>query len=275
MMRIGALALLLGLAACGSERALPLAQIEGAPQRIVSLDFCADQYVLKLADRESILALSPEAVMEHSYMREEARGMPVVRPLAEDAIALQPDLIVRSYGGGPNAERFFARAGVPVLTVGWAGDVDAIKRVTLEMAEGLGVPERGEALVAEMDARLAALPARDDTARTLYMTPTGVTAGRGTMIDALMNAAGVANFETRDGWHGLPLERLAVETPEAVAGSFFDADALSQDIWSAARHPVARAQMETLPMTGLSGAWTACGAWFALDAVEALAGTRR
>lgn len=275
MMRIGALALLLCFAACGGERALPVAQNDGGPQRIVSLDFCADQYVLKLADREDILALSPEAVMEHSYMREAARGMPVVRPLAEDAIALQPDLIVRSYGGGPNAEAFFERAGIPVLTVGWAGDIDAIRRVTREMAEALGVPERGEALVAEIDARLASLPAREASGRTLYMTPTGVTAGRGTMIDELMAAAGMVNFETRVGWHELPLERLAGETPDAVASSFFDADALGQDIWSAARHPVARAQMETLPVTKLSGAWTACGAWFALDAVEALAGASR
>ncbi|PZU18112.1 MAG: iron ABC transporter substrate-binding protein, partial [Citromicrobium sp.] len=31
-----------------------------APRRIVSLDYCADQYVLKFADREDILALSPD-----------------------------------------------------------------------------------------------------------------------------------------------------------------------------------------------------------------------
>ena len=32
-----------------------------APRWIVSLDYCADQYVLKFADREDILALSPDA----------------------------------------------------------------------------------------------------------------------------------------------------------------------------------------------------------------------
>ncbi len=269
-MRIAAFTLAMLVAACTGERALPERQADGPPMRIVSLDFCADQYVLKLADRGSILALSPEAVMAHSYMRDEAGGLPMVRPLAEDAIALQPDLVVRSYGGGPNAERFFAEAGIPVLTVGWAGDFDAIRRVTQEMATGLGQPERGAALVAEIDARLAALPA-GDAQSVLYMTPTGVTAGAGSLIDELLTAAGLTNFETRAGWHALPLERLTGEQPDLVAASFFDSTALSHDIWSAARHPVARKQMTTQPVAELAGAWTACGAWFALDAAEALA----
>ncbi len=273
MMRIGSLLLGLALVGCGGERVLPAVETEGPARRIVSLDFCADQYVLKLADRADILALSSEAVMDHSYLRAEAEGLPRVRPLAEDALALAPDLIVRSYGGGPNAQVFFERAGVRMLNVGWAGDLDAVKRVTREMAAGLGQSARGEALVAEMDARIEALPSpAEPERRVLYMTPTGVTSGRGTLVDELMSAAGLSNFETRAGWHSLPLERLTRETPDMVATSFYDIDALGQDIWSAARHPVARRQIEMLPVTELSGAWTACGAWFVLDAAEALAG---
>ena len=110
------------LAACTGERPLPQADLPASPMRIVSLDFCADQYVLKLADRENILALSPEATMTHSYLREAAKGVPTVRPFAEDALALAPDLIVRSYGGGPNAERFFEQAGICLLYTSDAAD---------------------------------------------------------------------------------------------------------------------------------------------------------
>lgn len=260
------------LAACTGERRAMSPQ-EGAakPTRIVSLDFCADQYVLKLADRDDIFALSPEAEMDHSYMRAEAKGLPTVRALAEDAIALQPDLIVRSYGGGPNAERFFEAAGIPVLTVGWAGDFEAIKAVTLEMAEGLGAPENGQALVAEIDERLIALSQNAPPQNILYMTPTGVTTGSGSLVSELIHTAGLTNFETRPGWHALPLERLARDQPDLVGASFFDTSALAQGIWSAARHPIARAQLKDRPNVELSGAWTACGAWFALDAAEALA----
>lgn len=270
-MRITALTLVLLIAACTGERALPISEPSQTPMRIVSLDFCADQYVLKLADRSSILALSPEAQMAHSYMRDQASGLATVRPLAEDAIALQPDLIVRSYGGGPNAQDFFEQAGIRVLTIGWAGDFDAIKRVTQEVATGLGQPERGAELTAQIDARLAALPQNARPQSVLYMTPTGVTTGAGSLIDELIKVAGRTNFETRAGWHALPLERLTLERPDMVAASFFDNAALSQDLWSAARHPIARKQIKTRTTAELSGAWTACGAWFALDAAEALA----
>ena len=239
--------------------------------RIVSLDYCADQYVLKLVDRERILAVSPDAVKSFSYMREAALGVPSVRPFAEDVLIARPDLIVRSYGGGPNAAAFFERAGVPVLNVGWAGDLDGVRRVTLEMAEGLGEPERGAQIVTDMEARLAAISAGERTRRALYMTPFGVTTGPGSLVHEMLVAAGLDNFQETAGWHPLPLERLAYERPDMVVAAFFDAGSGSKDAWSAMRHPVARAQVRDLPSVQLEGAWTSCGAWFLVDAIEALA----
>lgn len=125
--------------------------------RIVSLDYCADQYVLKLVGRDRILALSPDATRDFSYMRAAARGVPNVAPRAEDVLVLKPDLVVRSYGGGADAGAFFARAGVPVLQLGFAEDLGGVRRVLLETAAGLGEPARGEAVAREMDARVAAL----------------------------------------------------------------------------------------------------------------------
>lgn len=260
------------LSACGQERPSVSTSEAATPSRIVSLDYCADQYVLKLADREAILAVSPDADASFSYMRAAARGLPQTRAAAEDVLALRPDLIVRSYGGGPNATAFFQRAGVPVLQVGYAGSVADIEAVTRDMATGLGQTERGEALIADMNTRLATLKVADASGpATLYMTPGGVTSGPGSLVHDMLARAGLNNFETRPGWHALPLERLAAEQPEHVAASFYSDTALAGDGWSSARHPIARRQTETVPTTRLEGAWTACGSWFLLDAIEALA----
>ena len=94
--------LLAALGGCSQERAEDLAaenKDSSEPIRVVSLDYCADQFLLKLADPEQILALSPDAGAGFSYLREEAQGSPTVRPRAEDLIALSPDLAIRSYGG--------------------------------------------------------------------------------------------------------------------------------------------------------------------------------
>jgi iron complex transport system substrate-binding protein len=261
---------LLGLLAGG-------AAAEGAPDvasDVVSLDYCADQYVLELLPRERILALSPDAEEDFSYHRDRAAGVPRVRPVAEDVMVLGPGLVVRSYGGGHRALEFFDRAGIPVLQVPYADDLGAVRQALLDVARGLGVPERGAALALEMDARLAAIDDSGPERSALYLTAGGATTGPGTLVHELLEAAGFKNFETRPGWHSVPLEQLAREQPELVVAGFFDGSADRTAYWSAMRHPVARRLLHERPDVTLPGAQTSCGAWFVLDAIEALAAAR-
>ncbi len=243
-----------------------------APRRIVSLDYCADQYVLKFADREDILALSPDAGKRFSYMRAAAEGIPTVRPRTADVLALQPDLVVRTYGGGHDIADFMKEPGVPVVQIGFPQSIAEVRDEVLRVGTELGKPDEAEKLVADMDRRLKALAERSGPQReVLYMTPAGVTAGEGTLVHELFVAAGLENFQDRPGWNPLPLERLAYERPDLIAAAFFESQTNHVDNWSAARHPVAQAQLLELPVVPLEGAWTSCGGWFLIDAVEALA----
>ena len=243
-----------------------------APRRIVSLDYCADQYVLKFADREDILALSPDARKRFSYMRAEAAGIPTVRPRAADVLALQPDMVVRTYGGGHDIADFMQEPGVPIVQIGFPQSIAEVRDEVLRVGTELGKPDEAEKLVADMDRRLKALAERSGPQReVLYMTPAGVTAGEGTLVHELFVAAGLRNFQNRPGWTPLPLERLAYDRPDVIAAAFFESKTNHVDNWSAARHPVARAQLRELPVVALEGSWTSCGGWFLLDAVEALA----
>nr|WP_233343033.1 ABC transporter substrate-binding protein [Hyphomonas sp. Mor2] len=274
MFRLTFLIALFGLVSCGKPISVSSPTSE-RPMRIVSLDFCSDQYVLKLADRDQILALSPDAERDFSFMREEAAGLPKVRALAEDVLILKPDLIVRSYGGGPNASAMFERAGIPVLQVGWATsihgeDVGTIASVITDIADGLGQAERGEQVVQDFTARLNRIKGNASGAATLYMTPTGVTTGGETMAHKMMQAAGLTNFMDKPGWHSLPLERLAYERPEMVAAAFYDAKSNHENVWSPSRHPIAQRELSETPRVDLNGAWLGCGGWFILEAVEAL-----
>ncbi|ASP31326.1 iron ABC transporter substrate-binding protein [Erythrobacter sp. HI00D59] len=243
-----------------------------APRRIVSLDYCADQYVLKFADREDILALSPDAGKRFSYMRAAAEGIPTVRPRTADVLALQPDLVVRTYGGGHDIADFMKEPGVPVVQIGFPQSIAEVRDEVLRVGTELGKPDEAEKLVGDMDRRLKALAERSGPQReVLYMTPAGVTAGEGTLVHELFVAAGLRNFQDRPGWNPLPLERLAYERPDLIAAAFFESQTNHVDNWSAARHPVAQAQLLELPVVPLEGAWTSCGGWFLIDAVEALA----
>lgn len=247
---------------------------KGQPQRVVSLDYCADQFVLALVDRSHILALSTDSRESFSYLRERARGVPQVRALAEDVLLLRPDLVVTSYGGGPGMTRLLQRAGIPTLRIGWTEDLAGVRNNLRLMGEGLGNPRTADALLDDFNRRLQALeygqvPSRREA---LYVTPGGVTGGTGTLIHALMTAAGLENFSRRPGWRSLPLERLAFEQPDLLVTADFLED---QHPWSAARHPLLTDHLDGIPRVALPGAWTACGGWFLIDAIEAMAAAGR
>ncbi|HEX5789156.1 MAG TPA: ABC transporter substrate-binding protein [Woeseiaceae bacterium] len=270
--------LILALAGCFAGLACFAVAAASPATRVVSLDYCADQYVLELLPRAHVLALSPDAEQEYAYLRERAAGLPKVRPVAEDVIALAPGLVIRSYGGGPQALGFFERAGIPVVQVPYAETLDDVRAAVRAVADGLGVPVRGAAVVAEMQARLNAVAGAVDDVRSrpaaLYLTAGGAAGGPGTLIDEVLAAAGYANYESRPGWHMLSLERLVRAEPDVVVASFFEGATGMTAYWSAVRHPVARRRLEDRPVIALPGALTACGAWFVADAVEILAGAR-
>ena len=265
MIRLLTATALTALLACNAASA------EAPAHRVVSLDYCADQFVLKMLPRSRILAVSPDAAKHFSYMRDSADGIRTVRPLAEDVISLQPDLVVRSYGGGPNAARFFERSGIQVLQIPYANDLDGIRSTVQFIADRLDVPEQGAGIIEEFDRRLQRIVASAGDQSALYMTPTGVTSGPGTLVHEMLQAAGLDNFERQPGWRSIPLERLAYEQPDVVAAAFFSADSVNPSHWSPMRHPLAKEQMQEQPTVMLQGAWTSCSGWYLLDAIEALA----
>ena len=65
------------------------------PARIVSVNLCADQLVLALADRNQIAGLTHNAIdPEMSGAAAKARGLPLLGNSAEQILAIDPDLIV-------------------------------------------------------------------------------------------------------------------------------------------------------------------------------------
>ena len=246
------------------------ASTDREPRRIISLDFCADQYLLAFADRDQIVALSPDAEKSFSYFRDRAHGIRQTPARTEDILIQKPDAVIRTYGGGPNITAFMERVGVDVIQIAYANDLAAIRQNVVDTAAALGASDRGAAIIADMDKRLADVNANAG-GDILYMTSKGAVAGTDTLMDELITRAGRTNFVQTAGWRMAPLEQLAYAAPDAVAAGFFDGSDARTDLWSAARHPVARRAMRNSDVIDIPGDWTACSAWFVVDAVEAMA----
>lgn len=247
------------------------------PRRIVSLDYCADQFVLALADREQIAALSRGSRRDDSYLRDRAAGIRQTRGTLEEVLALRPDLVVRNWGGPWDAEAVYARFGVPVLQVGDAPDFTLARADLIDAAQTLGHLERGEALARDLDLRLTRLRHATPAERrpVMYLSAGGAVAGSGTMLDAVISAAGGRNVRTDASWVVLPLERMIETPPALIALGFFEHGRTRMNPWLPARHPALQRALAGARTVQLSPASISCEAWYAIDAAEQIAAALR
>lgn len=128
------------------------------PDRVVSLNLCADQLLVLLASERvaALSTLSRDPALSHVAAR--AAALPQVRADAEAVLRLRPGLVLAGRYGAQSTVASLERRGVPVLRLDLPAGFDAIRVQVREVAAALGVPGRGEALIRDMDARLAALP---------------------------------------------------------------------------------------------------------------------
>jgi iron complex transport system substrate-binding protein len=239
--------------------ALALALLAAAPPAqaggIVSLDLCADQYLALLAPERvaglTRLARDPSI----SFVASLARRLPTIRADAEAILRRHPDLVLAGAWAAQPTLAALRAQGVSVRILSDPADFPAIRRQTRELASWLGVPARGEALIADMDRRLVEAPRWPNAPAALLWEPGGWTASRSGIAAATLRAAGLHPVGTgaRE-----PLEALLAHPPALLvveAGS--PAPALATDLLS--HSALAAIPRRQLPAALLicPGPWTA------------------
>src|SRR5580700_2968487 len=92
---LGSLSRPVVIAALATLVGVLLAPAAAAPPRIVSMNVCADQLLIPLADPEQILGLSRYSRDAwQSFAADDARRYPMLSGGAEDVLVLRPDIVV-------------------------------------------------------------------------------------------------------------------------------------------------------------------------------------
>lgn len=249
-----------------------LALCAGAAQaevRVAALDQCADQYVIAMAPRDQIVGVTPRADDYDAWLRRDAAGLPVRRPTLESMLAAQPNVVVRYWGGDARMMRALERRGVRVVQIEEATTFPELRANVLRVADELGQPEAGRRLAARIDADLAAAKGAWRGRRAMYMTPSGFTAGAGTLTDAVLRAAGLTNSASSPGFSAVSLERLVFNPPELVVRAFYEA--VRSDRRGTGRSRVMARVSRGRVVAELPGSLLSCPAWFATAASRRLA----
>jgi iron complex transport system substrate-binding protein len=271
-MRRRRLLTILIIAAAGASAA---AAAPRPPARIVSLNLCADQYLLALADPAQIVALTRFARDPNmSAAANAARTIPVSRGSAEDVLMLRPDLVISSPFRRQTVAAVLAGRNVATLDLPPADSYTAIVTQVRQVAAAIGHPDRGETLIRRMDTALARLPRAPGGGRTAaYYQRRGFLTGTGTLVDELMQRLGLANLATRLGKPALSqlsLEQMALARPDYLVVESAT-DRVTDQGTEMLHHPI----LDGIPRLRIPEAWTVCGGPAYVLAAQSLAAQLR
>lgn len=246
-----------------------------ARPKAVSLDYCADQFMLALADRDQIMAVSPAAVQEHSFYRDRAKGLPLFRATSEDVLHRNPDMVIRNWGGFDMLP-LLARANIPVFSAEYGAGSEVLYQNMRRIGLALDQSERAEQMIRDHQRRLSDLKKRvaDTPVRKLraaYLAPGGITAGENTFVNNIIKLAGLASMSEEQGltgWQPLPLETLVQNPPDIIITSFFNQKNIHVSNWSLSRHERISHMINTIPTIIVPGRYLSCNGIFSVAAAE-------
>jgi iron complex transport system substrate-binding protein len=165
-------------------------------------------------------------------------------PDPEALINLQPGIVIasehNSFGAGEDPFKMLSEMGVRLLYIPTSQSIGAIRQDIMSIASGLGVPERGESLIREMDREIEAVAAVGRTItrkKTVYFEispfPNPVTMGRETFINEMLEITGALNiFADNTGWIAPSAEAILERNPQVILTNVSFTDDPLEDIKS-------------------------------------------
>ena len=237
--------------ACLSDEAIPTLPGSARPQLPVTLtDASGAEVTVSSLDRVITLDLSGTisatvialGLADRLVARDSSSGyaeiadLPVVTSgghtlSVEPLLALEPTLVITDGSIGPRSVlRQLAETGVPVVFTSPDRSLEASSELAVQVANALGVPERGAALAERIAQDTQAARAEIDTLRQsaspkalfLYLRGGGAIYylfGAGSGADSLMQALGARDVASEVGWAGMrpvTAEALVAAAPDVV-----------------------------------------------------------
>lgn len=275
MPKYGWTARLVELAWLGAAASLVPAVAGAAPPRVASINLCADQHVLALADPAQVLTVSWLAAdPEESLFAAEAARYPLNHGMAEELLAYGPDVVIAGTYTSPFTRALLERLRYRVVALAPESSVADIAHNVRLVAAAIAQPERGERVLAEIESTLATIGAHQPAVApaTVVVRPGGFTVGAMSLADELMRLAGVRNVAAEQGldrWGSLSMEALVRSAPDLLVLTGYRAHqpSLANHVLA---HPALIRLKASRPTTTVSSAFWACGLPRSLESARLL-----
>lgn len=257
--------------------------------RVLSINMCADQMVMLLADPSQIVALSPlSQESAGSYLHELAQAYPQARPSAEDILPREPDLVL----SGPYPPRYTVamldELGIAHESLSIANSVSAMLGNLARVGELLQQEEKAARIIEQLELRLGQIA---DTVKALdealvlsdgrrpsaaVYDANGYTVGPESMRGEAMDLAGWHNVATEQGietYGVLQLESLIHLRPDVLIESPYSAGTYSRG-QMLTKHPSLRKAGLNPQLISIPSNQTICAGPWSVGVIERLVAER-
>jgi len=232
------------------------------PLRIMSLDMCADQYVLALVPHDQILGVSFRAKTGDSYYRDRAQDLRPIAPDLETVLALKPDIIVREWGGDFALIHQLKNHGVKIIQINMINDLAEAKNEMIRVGNALDQSQSSLRESQRFNKALADYKPWGQGRHLLYYTPSGFSTGAKSYVGKLIMTMGFKLVGGDKGYYDLSPEAFIQQRPDLYALGFFD-DAYNMGRVEGRLLPIQQ-RIDKTPHFVLPRPSLSCQAWYNL-----------
>mgnify|MGYP001100216466 CR=1 FL=1 len=191
--------------------------------RIISVTLATDEILLSLVEPKRIAALSALADDPHySNVVEQAKAVQNrVQANAEQVLALNPDLVFYAAYNQPAFVATIQKAGVRAREVRSVQTLRDIGESIRQIGKDIGEEPKAEALARNFESRIEAVrqAGKNVGAKSVLYYDNRWIAGKNTIIDDMITAAGATNYAAAQGIEGnkeISAEVLSTWNPDVV-----------------------------------------------------------
>ena len=247
-----------------------------APQRVVSMNLCTDQFALMLAAPGQLVSVSHVATDPlSSPMAEVAAAYPINRGSAEQIYLMRPDLVLAHPWTDPTALAMLRRLGVEVVQVPGVQRLADIPERLATFGALLGREEAAETLIRQFETDLEALAALPPGPRAAFYGANGYSLGEGSLSHEILTRAGFRNIAPEIGRSDsgqIALELLVMAAPDLILRSaLYPGASRSEEIL---HHPALQSLIAAGRGLDVGSDW-ACGTPHVVAALRDLVDLRR
>jgi iron complex transport system substrate-binding protein len=247
---------------------------------VASINLCADQLVLSIAEPAQIKTVSWLAADPHeSMLDQEARRYPLNYGSAEEILQFEPDVVVAGVFTSVFTRALLRDLGYVVIDIAPENSIADIEQNLEIVGAALQRTERAASVIREMQTQVAAFEAsrRPEFATAVVVRPGGFTVGANTLANELMLLAGLRNIVAENGldrWGSLSMETVLRSAPALLIQTGYRREQASLANLVLEHAALTNLAATTATVTVPAKYWS-CGLPASLYSVEVLQAARR